>query len=110
MFGEGGLLVAIATAEVSEMGGIGIPVSQMTNRQLVIAMPLVFVVCAGNICLFAGAFALEWSGSGRLWPLLGHVLVIAFFAGFLVYWEIAYIRELLKRRSARSDQAGRTTG
>ena len=90
--------------------GIGIPVSTMTNRQLMIAVPLVFVICAGNICLVAGAFALEWSGGSRLWPLLGYAITIAFFAVFLVYWETAYVRELLRRWRAGSDGAGRTNG
>jgi len=83
------------------MGGGGIPVSQMTNRQLIIAVPLVFVVSAANMCLFAGAFALEWSGGRRFSELLFSVLGIVFFAAFLAYLETAYIRELLKRRRAR---------
>ncbi len=91
------------------MGGIGIPISQMTNRQLIMAMPLFFVVSGGNICLFAGAFALEWSGSGRFRPLVSYALVIAFFAAFLVYWEIVFVRELLRGR-AGSDHAGRANG
>jgi hypothetical protein len=82
------------------MGGGGIPVSQMTNRQLIIAVPLVFVVAAANICLFAGAYVLEWSGSRSLSALLGYALVIAFFAAFLAYLETAFVRELFKRRRA----------
>jgi hypothetical protein len=90
--------------------GIGIPVSKMTNRQLMIAVPMVFVICAGNICLVAGAFALEWSGGGRLWSLLGYAPAVAFFAAFLVYWEIAFLREVLKRWRARPDRVRRTHG
>jgi hypothetical protein len=83
------------------MGGGGIPVSQMTNRQLVMAVPLVFVVSVASMCLFAGAFALEWSGGRRLAELLVSALVITFFAVFLAYLETAFIRELLRRRRAR---------
>jgi hypothetical protein len=73
----------------------------MTNRQLLIAVPLVLVVGAANLCLFAGAFALEWSGGRRLSELLARALVVVFFALFLVYLETAFLRELLKRRRAR---------
>src|SRR5262249_19286517 len=84
--------------EDSDMGGVGIPVSQMTNRQLIIAIPLVFVISAVNMFLFAFAFAMEWSGDRRFFELLGSALVIVFFVVFLAYGEPAYIRELLKRR------------
>jgi uncharacterized membrane protein len=84
------------------MGGGGIPVSQMTNRQLIIAVPLVIVVSMVNMCLFAGAFALEWSGGRRLSELLVSALAIVFFAAFLAYLETAYIREILRRRRANS--------
>ena len=94
-----GFREAIRIAEVPDMGG-GIPVSQMTNRQLIIAMPLVCVVSVANMCLFAGAFALEWSGGRRLSELLGSALAIVFFAVFLAYLETAFIRELRKRRRA----------
>jgi len=82
----------------------------MTNRQLIIAVPLVFVVGAANSCLFAGALALEWSSGRRLAPLLGYALVIAFFAAFLAYLETAYVREILKRRGDGSGRARRTKG
>ena len=83
------------------MGGGGIPVSQMTNRQLLMAVLLVFVVCVANIGLFAGAFALEWSEGRRFTELLARALAVVFFAVFLVYQETAFLRELRKRRSAR---------
>jgi hypothetical protein len=73
----------------------------MTNRQLIIAVPLVFVASAANMCLSAGAFVLEWSGGQRFSELLASALVIVFFAAFLAYLETAFIRELLKRRRAR---------
>jgi len=83
------------------MGGGGIPVSRMTNRQLILAVPLVFFVSSVNLCLFAGAFALEWSGSRRLSELLIPALVIVFFVAFLAHQETAFILELLKRWRAR---------
>jgi hypothetical protein len=89
------------------MGGGGIPVSQMTNRQLFIAMPLVFVVSAVNIGLFAGAIALEWSGDGRVSEMVAWGMVIVFFAVFLAHLETAFIRELLKRRRARLEREPR---
>jgi hypothetical protein len=89
------------------MGGGGIPVSQMTNPQLFIAMPLVFVVSVVNIGLFAGTIALEWSGGRRVSEILAWGMVIVFFAVFLAYMETAFLRELLKRRRAKS---GRTDG
>jgi hypothetical protein len=83
------------------MGGGGIPASQMTNWQLIIAMPLVFVVSAANIFLSAGALALEWSAGRRLSELVVRGMVILFFAALLVYLETAFVREMLKRRRAK---------
>jgi hypothetical protein len=72
----------------------------MTNRQLILVVPVVFVLSVANMCLFAGAFPLEWSGVRRVTELLAFALGIVFFAVLLMYLETAFIRELLRRRRA----------
>jgi len=81
--------------------GYGVSPSEMTNRQLVIAVPFVLVIAVGNICLFAYAFVLEWSHLRRFSELVGLALIILFFLVFLVWMEVGFLSELLKRRRVK---------
>ena len=81
--------------------GYGVPVSQMTDRQLVVAAPLVLALGVGNIFLFGYGFVLEWAGPRRPVELLSAALVVVFFAAFAAHLEIRYVGELLKRWRAR---------
>ena len=83
--------------------GYGIPVSQMTDRQLVVAVPLVLALGVGNIFLFGYAFVLEWAGSRRPVELLSAALVVVCFAAFTAHLEARYVGELLKRWRARRE-------
>ncbi len=77
--------------------GRGIPVSAMTNRQLAIAVPLVFLIGIGNVFLFGYAFTLEWAGPQRLPEMLGLALTILFFVVFVAVLEIRFLWELFTR-------------
>ena len=87
-------------------GGRGIPISEMTNRQLLPAVPLVLTIAVANLCLFGYAFVVEWSGGQRPVALLSTALSIVFFAGLLAYLEIGFVIELLKRRRSKSGRVG----
>ena|SRR6266540_2188968 len=88
-------------------GGGGIPIAEMTNRQLLLAVPLVLASALANFFLFGYAFVLEWSDGRRPVALLSIALSIVFFALILAYLEIGFTRELLKRRRSKSGRGVR---
>jgi hypothetical protein len=76
----------------------------MTNRQLAVAVPLVFLLGALNGFLFGYACALEWAGPRRPLQLASLAAVILFMVFFVTRLEMDFIGELLRRRRAQRGQ------